>query len=216
MPVVITCKRCDKEFFVKPSHVEKRVYCSMECMTQAYTKPKAKTVCKQCGNEFEYPDRPSRKNAAFCKRECMDAYYIGERAHRYKEGGWDRNLEKRREYNRSYQVKNKEQLLHNAYRGKLKRRKLVQPNHSFYEWIELLKKHDNKCYYCKTRMTKTPGPKQRTRDHIVPVTKGGTDEIANIVPACRSCNSRKGVKDIDQWEGVTVIETASKDVKGVE
>jgi 5-methylcytosine-specific restriction endonuclease McrA len=44
------------------------------------------------------------------------------------------------------------------------------------------------CAYCGRRM------KRLTQDHVVPVSKGGWHFSGNIVPACQSCNSRKGTK----------------------
>lgn len=53
------------------------------------------------------------------------------------------------------------------------------------QWLLRLREFDNRCVYC--------GSKQRklTADHWMPLSKGGTNDINNIVPACRSCNSRK-------------------------
>ena len=36
-------------------------------------------------------------------------------------------------------------------------------------------------------------------DHVVPLARGGTDDIANLVPCCRYCNARKGVLLVDEW-----------------
>jgi 5-methylcytosine-specific restriction endonuclease McrA len=31
-----------------------------------------------------------------------------------------------------------------------------------------------------------------TRDHVIPLSKGGKDRWSNVVTACRQCNTRKG------------------------
>ena len=53
---------------------------------------------------------------------------------------------------------------------------------------ELFLRDANLCMYC--------GSKNRaaslTRDHVIPLSKGGKDFWSNVVTACRNCNIRKG------------------------
>jgi len=56
------------------------------------------------------------------------------------------------------------------------------------EWNEILKKFDNKCAYCGLSFTKEIPP---TQDHKIPISKGGNHTKDNIVPSCKSCNSKK-------------------------
>ena len=59
---------------------------------------------------------------------------------------------------------------------------------TFDEWNNLLIEHDYKCAYCYKLFSKEfPA----TQDHVVPLSKGGQHTAENIVPSCRSCNSRK-------------------------
>lgn len=58
-------------------------------------------------------------------------------------------------------------------------------SHSEQEWLDLQEHYGYKCVICNE-------PKPLTRDHIIPVTRGGSDNIENIQPACQECNSRKG------------------------
>lgn len=63
-------------------------------------------------------------------------------------------------------------------------------------------KSSDKCFYCQ-RSFLPGGPhasqatqgRQRTRDHIVPASVGGT----RTVPCCRACNSIKGDMSPQEW-----------------
>ena len=51
----------------------------------------------------------------------------------------------------------------------------------------------NRCAYCQ-RWTQ-----QLQTEHIVPIKRGGTDDISNICLACPTCNSSKGDKLLSEW-----------------
>jgi len=63
------------------------------------------------------------------------------------------------------------------------------------EWYNLMEEFDWKCFYCGSSISGA----NRTVDHIIPVFKGGITKYENLVPACRTCNGRKGTKDFLKW-----------------
>ena len=78
-------------------------------------------------------------------------------------------------------------------RARVKRhraRKMQAPMNDFTaaQWQAMKEHYKHCCVYC--------GKKQQrlTQDHIVPLIKGGPHTYNNIVPACRSCNSKKGTR----------------------
>jgi hypothetical protein len=36
-------------------------------------------------------------------------------------------------------------------------------------------------------------------DHFVPVSRGGKTEVGNLIPCCKSCNSKKNNRDPGEW-----------------
>lgn len=60
------------------------------------------------------------------------------------------------------------------------------------------------CTYCKremrpARLVRVNDPLTRTEDHVIPLSRGGTDTKENRVPACLRCNSIKGNMMPDEW-----------------
>jgi 5-methylcytosine-specific restriction endonuclease McrA len=51
------------------------------------------------------------------------------------------------------------------------------------------------CYYCREFLTDL----NRTKDHVIPKSKGGKLSKDNKVFACRKCNRNKGDLTIEEW-----------------
>lgn len=88
--------------------------------------------------------------------------------------------------NKKYQATPKGKATRKAITARYRAlREAAEGNLTASEWLEILRQHKHRCYYCKRKM------QNLTMDHVIPLSKGGSHTKENIVPACRSCNSRK-------------------------
>lgn len=72
------------------------------------------------------------------------------------------------------------------------REKGIVGKHTRSEWENLLEMHNHLCAYCRLKPA-------TDRDHVVPISKGGTGYISNILPSCKSCNCKKSSKDLGDF-----------------
>lgn len=57
---------------------------------------------------------------------------------------------------------------------------------------EIFTRDGNRCVYCGRA-------DDLTLDHVVPLSRGGSNEPDNLATACRSCNSSKNAKTPEEW-----------------
>lgn len=99
------------------------------------------------------------------------------------------NLEKYRENGRKDYAANS-----GEYKRRAWKRKLSEINalgyHTEKEFQDLCSYYMDQCLACGDV------PDKLSRDHVIPLVKGGSDDISNIQPLCRGCNASKGTKTI--------------------
>lgn len=67
------------------------------------------------------------------------------------------------------------------------------------QWLEMMKFFGFKCAYSGKYIGGEENQSIRSIDHIVPIAKGGINEIWNCVPMYRPYNTRKNDKTLEEW-----------------
>lgn len=146
--------------------------------------PNNRTMCNHCTDytkEYgkQYRQRPSIKAR-------VQAYI---RKHRQNPDVLIRHNEYIREYSREWAKANAARHVATVQK---RRAALQNATGSFTaeEFQSLCERYNNICLRCKQT-------KPLTVDHVIPISKGGSNTISNIQPLCKSCNSIKGTKTTD-------------------
>lgn len=111
------------------------------------------------------------------------------------------NAEKMREFRRQWAQAHPEKARQYANERRARKAR-AKGAHSEAEFAALVEWCEGRCAYCG-QVVASP-----TRDHLVPLSRGGTDSLSNLVPACKPCNSRKGTKTVEEFLGHISMEVA--------
>lgn len=105
---------------------------------------------------------------------------------------YERHAKERRQYALEYYRMNPEKSVAATNRRRALKRS-AKGAHTEEEWQELKAFYNFTCLRCGAQ---EPDIKL-TRDHVIPLTQGGSDSIENVQPLCARCNSKKNNKHID-------------------
>ncbi len=136
-------------------------------------------VCKGCDKTF----LPVRSDQIYCgsfsaKTGCSVSTLKIRRKRFY-----SLNKDKIKTQQKNYYLQHKD--VFEAKGRRYRNRKFAAEGfHSNQEWELLKKQYAYRCAHCKQSAL-------LTRDHIIPLSKGGSDNIVNIQPLCKPCNSAK-------------------------
>jgi 5-methylcytosine-specific restriction endonuclease McrA len=143
-------------------------------------------LCAYCNSGFTVkPSKLNKNKRVFCCRECYYKFVSEKMAftERNSYKGVRKDGQTKQVYHRNYCKRHPKRISH-LKASRYAREKGAVGNHSLEEWENMKIEFDNKCAFCRKQ-------KDLTKDHIIPLSEGGTDYIDNIQPLCRNCNSKK-------------------------
>lgn len=189
-----SCKRAYRRISLKRKRKRNRERSRIQ-----YPRDKRCLYCKERKLAFEFCKLRSENDGLhFWCRSCTA---VKRKARRAKE-----RIEQREYYRKSlrrrldiakrskkWRLKNPEKF--RGYGRKHEQAKRAGGPFPFKEWKQLLSKYPC-CPACGEVWGGTIRP---TIDHVLPVSKGGTNSVDNLQPLCRSCNCRKHARIIKRY-----------------
>lgn len=183
------CAICGKQFKTNPASASHRKTCSHACRAVYLRKP-YDSPCADCGQS------PRMKGNSYClacnRRKHLETYYrhktspdtkhlTPEEKHQYKLWRARKARAARKYYRTHYEM-----CAHDREKRRANKHGVIC-DLTLRQWQIIKAIYGSRCAYCGRKV------KRLTKDHIVPLSKGGTHTVNNIVPACKSCNLRKYV-----------------------
>jgi len=139
--------------------------------------------CKSCCSARAAKYYLSNKKTILAKNSGWH-YGNKERHSKLNDNWWSRHPEKKAIKDKRFNKNHPEHDLTHQENRRKRKLNAAGDGVTSEQWRDVLDEYHHCCGYC--------GKKGKlTLDHIVPLAKGGAHDISNIVPACRSCNSRK-------------------------
>lgn len=131
--------------------------------------------------------------SVFDRKKYTHEYYLVHKEHKTKIAiEWSRNnKDKRKIIKDRWRAKNKERT--NFLSRMYHYRKKNAEGKITLEQSKWLYSRFTLCPYCNKN-------KPNTIDHVIPLSKGGTNNMDNLLPVCVSCNSKKGDKSLVEWK----------------
>ena len=203
-----TCPTCATTF--APTH-SRNIYCRVECRRDEHAKVAKNCDC--CGARcMKAPT--TRYKATYCSLLCRNYSTWGPASTKLPANHWARWYGRMSQWTPPV-IRNTGECAwcgtHNprgtsaAYcttdckeRAKRQRRRAAQFNatgeYTFRELMVQYRRQGYTCAYCGTKPSELPDA-----EHVVPLSKGGRNDMTNIVAACRTCNSDKRDLLLADW-----------------
>lgn len=143
-----------------------------------------RTYCKSCAAAYQKHWYAKNRSAQIAMRRCK--YDSAREAERYQQ-----RREQILAQKKIWRVSHKDYMTLKSEERRARQR-CLPATLTQAEWEEIKISFNNECAYCGRKVA-------LERDHIIPVTSGGAFAKGNIVPACKSCNSSKGNRDLNLW-----------------
>lgn len=157
-----------------------------------------KKECLKRANEWR-KNNPEKRKAAlrryYEKKLKEDPEYFSRKAKYF----YHKDIEKSRKNLRDYRKKNPNLVRLWKYNRRAKCKfSSIDKEHitkDFEQKInEKMKKQNYKCIYCRADLKDN-----YSLDHILPLSRGGTNDIDNIDVVCKSCNTSKGRRTKEEY-----------------
>lgn len=228
-----TCSTCSAEF--SPRH-SRQIYCASKCRPRP--RVMIEKTCDWCGETCLKERRQQRYSGTYCGQTCRDyARRIdGEGSCPIPEGHWARWYGATSAWVAPDPVKpgfvsnacddcgtafieanhgtpstycSPRCARRVAKRARRAREHGAPGQFTHTQLINQYIRQNRACAYCKMPCIGLPDP-----DHVLPLSRGGRNDMSNIVASCRACNTDKNDLTLDEWaesralRSLTVLDTS--------
>lgn len=192
------CLICSARFQVKQKIVRKGGgnYCSQKCVKVVIARTlrdkcealRIKKQCQICGTAISV--KPSHVNieGVYCSKKCMSNGY-SERLKGNVNPNW-RNLPTghKQQWQRNWRKQNREKVSVWNRETRAKRKQALG-THTYRDITQMYSRQRGLCFGCECQL----GDVFHV-DHIIPLSKGGSNFVGNLQLLCPQCNMRKQTK----------------------